>query len=55
MFIDLIVKRVSQIMMDADETAYIGQLPRIHLGHLKDSNPGADHQESEDDSYNDPR
>lgn len=41
--------------MDAEQTAYIVQLPRIHLGHLKDSNPGADHQEGEDNRYDDPR
>lgn len=41
-------------MVDTDQAVYIGQLPGIHLGHLKNSDPGTDNQEGEDDRYNRP-
>lgn len=41
-------------MAGVEETVYVGQLPGIHLGHLKDRDSGANNQESEDHCYDDP-
>ena len=48
-------KRVSQVVAGTDRSAHIGQLPGIHLGHLENSDSGADDQEGEDNRYDRPR
>lgn len=46
-------RTVSKHTMNICKVAYIGQFPGVNLGHLKNSNPGAYHQEGEDDCYDD--
>ena len=48
-------KRVSQAKKMFRQTAYVGQLPGVDLGHLKDSDSGANYQEGEDDRDDDSR
>jgi len=55
MFVDLMKKVLVKAVMDIDQTTYIGQLPGVHLRHLKNSDPGADHQKGKDNRYDCPR
>jgi len=47
-------KVISQVTVDIDRSAYIGQLPGVNLGHLKNRNPSADYQEGEYDCDDNP-